>query len=327
MLYLDYSREEGQWIPNEYGGRENLEAIDFLKRMNILVHAEGGITLAEESTSFPGVSHPTYNNGLGFTFKWNMGWMHDTLDYMSKDSAYRKYHHNTLTFGLIYAFSENFALPFSHDEVVYGKGSMINKMPGDDWQKFANLRALYSLMYGYPGKKLNFMGGEIAQYAEWNHEGSIQWDLLENPKHQGIQFLIRDLNKLYTEHPALHETDCEAQGFEWIDCNDVEQSVISFYRYSLDRTSNCIVICNFTPLIRNNYIIGVNEPGSYRELLNSDDERYGGSGQGNQSHTTSEASSIVALNESAHSRTASLALTLPPLAVLILEWTGNPTKA
>ncbi|MFT5893365.1 MAG: 1,4-alpha-glucan branching enzyme [bacterium] len=327
MLYLDYSREQGQWIPNKHGGRENLEAIDFLKRMNILVHAEGGITLAEESTSFPGVSHPTYSNGLGFTFKWNMGWMHDTLDYMSKDAAYRKYHHNTLTFGLIYAFSENFALPFSHDEVVYGKGSMINKMPGDDWQKFANLRALYTLMFGYPGKKLNFMGGEIAQYSEWQHEGSIQWDLLGNPKHQGIQLLVRDLNKLYASHPALHETDCEAQGFEWIDCDDVEQSVISFYRYSLDRTSNCIVVCNFTPLIRNNYIIGVNEPGSYRELLNSDDERYGGSGQGNQTRSASKASPIVARNEITHSRPASLALTLPPLAVLILEWTGNPTKA
>jgi 1,4-alpha-glucan branching enzyme len=331
MLYLDYSREQGQWIPNKHGGRENLEAIDFLKRMNILVHAEGGITMAEESTSFPGVSHPTYDNGLGFTFKWNMGWMHDSLDYISKDAAYRKYYHNTLTFGLIYAFSENFALPFSHDEVVYGKGSMINKMPGDDWQKFANLRALYTLMFGYPGKKLNFMCGEIAQYAEWNHEGSIQWDLLESPKHHGIQLLVRDLNKLYAWHPALHETDCDAAGFEWIDCDDVEQSVISFYRYTLDRASNCIVVCNFTPVIRSNYIIGVNEPGSYRELLNSDDERYGGSGQGNQSHSTTEASSvaspIVARNEGAHSRPASLALTLPPLAVLILEWTGNPTKA
>lgn len=325
MLYLDYSREEGQWIPNEHGGRENLEAIDFLKRMNILVHAEGGITLAEESTSFPGVSHPTYNNGLGFTFKWNMGWMHDTLDYMSKDAAYRKYHHNTLTFGLIYAFSENFTLPFSHDEVVYGKGSMINKMPGDDWQKFANLRALYTLMFGYPGKKLNFMGGEIAQYSEWQHEGSIEWDLLEDPKHQGVQLLVRDLNKLYARHPALHETDCDAQGFEWIDCNDVDQSVISFYRYSLDRLRTCVVVCNFTPLIRTHYIVGVNEPGSYSELLNSDDERYGGSGQGNQSHATS--SSIIAKEEGAHSRPASLALTLPPLAVLILEWTGNTTEA
>lgn len=328
MLYLDYSREQGQWIPNKVGGRENLEAIDFLKRMNILVHAEGAITMAEESTSFPGVSHPTYNNGLGFTFKWNMGWMHDTLDYMSKDAAYRKYHHHSLTFGLLYAFSENFALPFSHDEVVYGKGSMINKMPGDDWQKFANLRALYTLMFGYPGKKLNFMGGEIAQYKEWQHEGSIHWDLLEDSKHKGVQLLMRDLNKLYASHAALHETDCEAAGFEWIDCNDVDQSIISFYRYSLDRACQCLVVCNFTPVMRNNYIVGVNEPGHYRELLNSDDEKYGGSGQGNHSKASaSKDSVIVASTRQAHSRPASLALTLPPLAVLILERTGNPTNA
>ena len=326
MLYLDYSREQGQWIPNRHGGRENLEAIDFLKRMNILVHAEGGITMAEESTSFPGVSHPTYNNGLGFTFKWNMGWMHDTLDYMSKDSAYRKYHHNNLTFGMIYAFSENFALPFSHDEVVHGKGSMINKMPGDDWQKFANLRALYAMMFGYPGKKLNFMGGEIGQYSEWQHDGSIQWHLLEQDKHQGVQLIVRDLNKLYTDHPALHETDCEAAGFEWIDCDDVDQSVISFYRYSADRSRHCIVVCNFTPMIRNGYSIGVNELGTYRELLNSDDERYGGSGQGNHPEGQINSENLEAQPISAHSRPASLALTLPPLGVLILERTGNPTK-
>ncbi len=324
MLYLDYSREQGQWIPNRHGGRENLEAIDFLKRMNILVHAEGGITMAEESTSFPGVSHPTYNNGLGFTFKWNMGWMHDTLDYMSKDAAYRKYHHNNLTFGMIYAFSENFTLPFSHDEVVYGKGSMINKMPGDDWQKFANLRALYAMMFSYPGKKLNFMGGEIGQYSEWQHDGSIQWHLLEEAKHQGLQLLVRDLNTLYKEHPALHETDCEAAGFEWIDCDDVEQSVVSFYRYSSDRARHCITVCNFTPVIRNSYVIGVNEIGNYREILNSDDERYGGSGQGNHS---SNGANLTAKSTGAHSRPASLALTLPPLGVLILEWTGNPTEA
>lgn len=324
MLYLDYSREQGQWIPNRFGGRENLEAIEFLKRMNILVHEHDGFTLAEESTSFPGVSHPTYNNGLGFTFKWNMGWMHDMLEYMSKDSAYRKYHHNSLTFGLIYAFSENFCLPFSHDEVVYGKGSMINKMPGDDWQKFANLRALYALMFGYPGKKLNFMGGEIAQYDEWSHEGSIQWHLLEQPKHQGVQLLMRDLNALYSSHPALHETDCDGLGFEWIDCDDVEQSIVSFYRYSSDRSHSCIVVCNFTPMIRNHYIIGVNEPGEYRELINSDDERYGGSGQGNHSESTTL---LQSLPGSAHNRPASLSLTLPPLAVLILEQTGNSTMA
>ena len=339
MLYLDYSREQGQWIPNRFGGRENLEAIDFLKRMNILVHAEGGMTLAEESTSFPGVSHPTYNNGLGFTFKWNMGWMHDMLDYMSKDSAYRKYHHNSLTFGMIYAFSENFCLPFSHDEVVYGKGSMINKMPGDDWQKFANLRALYGMMWSYPGKKLNFMGGEIAQYGEWQHSGSIQWHLLDQAKHQGILRLVRDLNHLYQKHPALYETDCDAEGFEWIDCDDHEQSVISFYRYSADRKRSCITICNFTPVIRTQYVVGVNELGDYRELINTDSEYYGGSGQSNQvvasvvpaigaspadgaDSSQPEASPSQAHDEAAHNRPACLKLTLPPLAVLILEHTG-----
>ncbi len=329
MLYLDYSREDGEWIPNELGGRENLEAIEFLKRMNILVHAEGGFTLAEESTSFPGVSHPTYNSGLGFTFKWNMGWMHDMLDYMSKDAAYRKYHHNNLTFGMIYAFSENFALPFSHDEVVYGKGSMINKMPGDDWQKFANLRALYALMFGYPGKKLNFMGGEIAQYSEWQHDGSIHWHLLEQAKHRGVLDLVKDLNQLYREHPALHETDCDGQGFEWIDCDDIEQSVISFYRYSNDRTRSCITICNFTPVIRQGYTIGVNEPGVYRELINTDQERYGGSGQVNllPPSGNSPNAGAIADAQGAHSRPASLTLTIPPLGVLILERTGNSTDA
>lgn len=323
MLYLDYSREQGQWIPNRFGGRENLEAIEFLKQMNILVHAEGGITMAEESTSFPGVSHPTYNNGLGFTFKWNMGWMHDMLEYMSKDAAYRKYHHNSLTFGMIYAFSENFALPFSHDEVVHGKGSMINKMPGDDWQKFANLRALYGMMFSYPGKKLNFMGGEIAQYSEWAHADSIQWHLLEEAKHSGVQRLVRDLNKLYTEHPALHETDCDAEGFEWIDCDDIEQSVIAYYRYSSDRKRSCIIVCNFTPVIRSNYTIGVNETGSYRELINTDQECYGGSGQGNHAHLGDNSDVITARAVAAHSRPASVSLTLPPLGVVILEQTGT----
>ncbi len=323
MLYLDYSREQGQWIPNRFGGRENLEAIEFLKQMNVLVHAEGGITMAEESTSFPGVSHPTYNNGLGFTFKWNMGWMHDMLEYMSKDAAYRKYHHNSLTFGMIYAFSENFTLPFSHDEVVHGKGSMINKMPGDDWQKFANLRALYGMMFSYPGKKLNFMGGEIAQYSEWAHADSIQWHLLEEAKHSGVQRLVRDLNKLYAEHPALHETDCDSAGFEWIDCDDIEQSVIAYYRYSNDRKRSCIIVCNFTPVIRSNYTIGVNETGSYRELINTDQECYGGSGQGNHALSGDNSDAITARAVAAHSRPASVSLTLPPLGVVILEQTGT----
>ena len=335
MLYLDYSREEGQWIPNRYGGRENLEAIDFLKRMNELVHAEGGITMAEESTSFPQVSHPTYNGGLGFTFKWNMGWMHDMLEYMSKDPAYRKYHHNNLTFGMIYAFSENFTLPFSHDEVVYGKGSMINKMPGDEWQKFANLRSLYAMMFGYPGKKLNFMGGEIGQYSEWDHSSSIHWDLLEDSKHQGVLSLIRDLNALYRDHPALHETDCDGRGFEWIDCDDIEQSVISFYRYSEDKSRSCIVVCNFTPVIRRDYRIGVNQRGHYTELMNTDDEHYGGSGQSNMQPTTASVTQQQKLTGAAdsamktasihtddialHERPASLSLLLPPLGVVILE--------
>lgn len=327
MLYLDYSREEGQWIPNQYGGRENLEAIEFLKRMNELVHAEGGITMAEESTSFPQVSHPTYNGGLGFTFKWNMGWMHDMLEYMSKDAAYRKYHHNSLTFGMIYAFSENFTLPFSHDEVVYGKGSMINKMPGDDWQKFANLRALYGMMFGYPGKKLNFMGGEIAQYREWDHSGSIHWHLLDEPKHAGVLKLVQDLNQLYTSHPALYETDCDGRGFEWIDCDDVEQSVVSFYRYSADKKLSCVVICNFTPVVRHNYRIGVDVAGSFRLLVNTDDTQYGGSGQMPQSPETPQAQGssnaagdmLVAEEVEQHQRPASLSLTLPPLSVLLVE--------
>ncbi|MBX2881684.1 MAG: 1,4-alpha-glucan branching protein GlgB [Granulosicoccus sp.] len=316
MLYLDYSREEGQWIPNRYGGRENLEAIDFLKHMNEQVHEAGGITLAEESTSFPQVSHPTYNGGLGFTFKWNMGWMHDMLEYMSKDPAYRKYHHNSLTFGLLYAFSENFTLPFSHDEVVYGKGSMINKMPGDDWQKFANLRALYGFMFAYPGKKLNFMGGEIAQYDEWQHDDSIKWDLLQQHKHRGVQQLIRDLNSLYRKHPALYETDCDGRGFEWIDCEDVGQSVISFYRYSLNRQRSCVMVANLTPVVRHNYQIGVDQVGSYRQLINTDQAHYGGSTD------VATLQVYMAHEGQIHQRAASLTLNLPPLAVMILEHTG-----
>ena len=312
MLYLDYSRDDGEWVPNEFGGRENLHAIAFLKRMNELVHAEGGITLAEESTSFPGVSHPTFNDGLGFTFKWNMGWMHDMLEYMGKDPAYRKYHHNNLTFGLLYAFSENFVLPFSHDEVVYGKGSMLNKMPGDEWQKFANLRSCYSLMFSYPGKKLLFMGCELAQRDEWHHDGSVHWDLLEHPTHNGMLQLVHDLNDLYRKHPALHETDCLTSGFEWVDCEDISQSIISFYRYSEDRQQATITVCNFTPLVRKDYRIGVNTPGRYRELINTDAQIYGGAGHGNFGE-------ILTDNIPCHNRQHSLSLTLPPLAVLILE--------
>ena len=311
MLYLDYSREQGQWIPNEHGGRENLEAIEFLKRMNELVHAEGGITLAEESTSFPAVSHPTFNGGLGFTFKWNMGWMHDTLDYLSKDAAYRKYHHNSLTFGMIYAFSENFLLPFSHDEVVYGKGSMINNMPGDDWQKMANLRLCYAYTHSYPGKKLMFMGCEIAQSSEWDHNGSVHWDALNNNANLQVQSLVRDLNALHQSEAALHETDCNSAGFEWIDCDDSEQSVIAFYRYSADRKNNIVTVCNFTPVVRHNYRIGVNDLGEYQEIINTDASCYGGSGVRNLA-------SISSTSESIHNRPHSIELTLPPLALVML---------
>jgi len=320
MLYLDYSRNDGEWIPNQYGGRENLEAIAFLKRMNELVHAEGAMTLAEESTSFPRVSHPTWADGLGFTFKWNMGWMHDILEFASLDPAYRKYHHDNLTFGMIYAFSENFLLPFSHDEVVYGKGSMIGKMPGDEWQKFANLRALYTMMFTYPGKKLNFMGSEFAQNAEWAHDGSLHWHLLEQALHSGMQALVRDLNALYKDMQALHETDCDGRGFEWIDCQDSAQSIISYYRYSLDRKKATVTVCNFTPIVRYDYRIGVDKPGRYMERLNSDARKYGGSGTNCGTDTEAgSGGSLLAREEPHHERPCSLELALPPLGVLVLE--------
>lgn len=311
MLYLDYSREEGQWIPNQHGGRENLEAIELLKRMNELVHAEGGITFAEESTSFPLVSRPTFDGGLGFTFKWNMGWMHDILDYMQKDPAFRRYHQDSLTFGLLYAFTENFTLPFSHDEVVHGKGSMIRKMPGDDWQRFANLRALYGMMWGYPGKKLNFMGNEFAQWSEWQHDHSLDWHVLEHAPHQGMLALIDALNAVYRERPSLHAYDCDAQGFEWIDCADAEQSIVSWYRRAPGHAPS-IVVMNLTPVVRTDYRIGVDEPGPYRELVNTDDTRFGGSGQHNS------AENLMAHEQAAHGRAHSLSLTLPPLSALIL---------
>ncbi len=313
MLYLDYSREEGQWIPNQHGGRENLEAMAFLKRMNELVHAEGGITLAEESTSFPGVSHPQQENGLGFTFKWNMGWMHDTLSYISKDSAYRKYHHNDLTFGLTYAFSENFLLPISHDEVVYGKGSLLGKMPGDEWQRYANLRAFFAYMYMYPGKKLMFMGSEIAQQAEWSHDSQVHWNLLDSDANKNMLTLVRDLNNLYQSQPSLYEGDCNADGFDWIDCADAEQSVISFYRYaSGNRADKTIVVCNFTPVPRHDYKIGIDDAGEYVEVLNTDAAFYGGTDTGNLGRVTSDA-------EPCHGRANSLSLTLPALSVIALR--------
>ena len=306
MLYLDYSRKAGEWVPNEFGGRENLEAIAFLKRMNEWVHAAGGFTMAEESTSFPRVSHPTYDDGLGFTFKWNMGWMHDTLDYFSKDPIYRQHHQNNLTFGLMYAFSENFALPFSHDEVVHGKGSMIGKMPGDEWQKFANLRALYAFMYTYPGKKLNFMGGEFAQHHEWQHDGSLHWHLASEALHDGMSRLVGDLNRLYSSTAALYETDCSADGFEWIACDDNANSVVAFCRYSSDRSRTVLTLCNFTPVVHDAYRFQLQRSGTYKEIFNSDATIYGGSGVGNFGAITTD-------------EQASLSVTLPPLACVIFE--------
>ncbi len=311
MLYLDYSREDGEWIPNEHGGRENLEAIEFLKRMNELVHVEGGLTFAEESTSFPQVSRPTYDGGLGFTFKWNMGWMHDTLEYMKKDPAFRRYHQDSLTFGMLYAFSENFVLPLSHDEVVHGKGSMIQKMPGDDWQRFANLRTLYGMMWAYPGKKLNFMGGEFAQWQEWQHDHSLDWHLLEYPAHQGVLTLVDELNTLYKSRRSLHVNDCDHSGFEWIDCADADHSVISWYRRA-EGESPTVVVLNLTPVIRSDYRIGVDTPGRYRELINTDEQRFGGSGQRNSEER------LLAGDIGAHGRASSLNLLLPPLSALIL---------
>ena len=318
MLYLDYSRKEGDWIPNRFGGRENLEAIDFLRRMNEAVYARGNgaFTVAEESTAWPMVSRPTYVGGLGFGYKWNMGWMHDTLLYMGKDPVYRKHHHGSLTFGLLYAFSENFILPLSHDEVAHGKGSLLTKMPGDRWQKFANLRSYLTFMYTMPGKKLLFMGGEFAQEREWNHDIGLDWQLLDSPMHAGVHRLVGDLNHLYRSIPALHELDCEPEGFEWIDCDDTEQSVISYIRRGKDRNQLVVIVCNFTPVVRRNYRIGVSRGGYYRERVNTDSEVYGGGNVGNLGGGVAEAVPC-------HDQPFSLALTLPPLAALIFTSQGS----
>jgi 1,4-alpha-glucan branching enzyme len=318
MLYLDYSRKPGEWIPNAFGGNENLDAIALLKRMNELAfgQAEGATTVAEESTAWPSVSRPVYLGGLGFGYKWNMGWMHDTLEYVRLDPAYRKYHHHHLTFGLIYAFSENFVLPLSHDEVVHGKGSLLGKMPGDRWQKFANLRAYYGFMFAHPGKKLLFMGGEIAQEREWNHDSSLDWHLLDDPMHRGVQALMRDLNHLYRELPALHELDCEAAGFEWLELHDSDQSVLAFLRRAADPARIAVVLCNFTPVPRQEYRIGVPFGGHYRERINTDASLYGGSNLGNYGGVGAE-------EYSSHGRPYSLRLTLPPLATVILEHQPN----
>ncbi len=313
MLYLDYSRDEGEWIPNQYGGRENLDAIDFVRRTNAEVgdRTPGAVTIAEESTAFPGVSRPVEDGGLGFDFKWNMGWMHDSLSYMQQEPIYRKYSHGQMTFSIHYAWSENFVLPISHDEVVHGKGSLLNKMPGDRWQKFANLRAYLAFMWTHPGKKLLFMGCEFGQEREWNHDVSLDWHLLGDPAHAGTQSLVRDLNTIYREVPALHQLDCDPSGFEWIDHGDDDRSIFAFLRKGLDGTPPALVIANMTPVVRENYRIGVPLDGAWRERLNSDAEGYGGSNVGNGGQVT-------ARHEESHGLPQSLVLTLPPLATLIL---------
>jgi 1,4-alpha-glucan branching enzyme len=317
MLYLDYSREEGEWIPNEYGGRENLGAISFMRRLNEEIYGTYPDVqiIAEESTSWPMVSRPTYVGGLGFGMKWDMGWMHDTLVYMSKNPIYRKYHHNQLTFRLLYAFNENFVLPLSHDEVVHGKGSLLGKMPGDDWQKFANLRLLFGHMYAQPAKKLLFMGGEFGQWSEWYHEESLDWHLLEFPLHAGLQRWVKELNRTYRTETALYELDFDPAGFEWIDCNDTQQSTLSLIRKSRSTSEIILVVLNFTPTPQYNYQVGAPRGGLWQEILNSDAEEYGGSGHGNFG-------GIEAVPIEIHGRPYSLKLTLPPLGAVFFKSEG-----
>lgn len=318
MLYLDYSREEGEWIPNEYGGRENLGAISFMRRLNEEIYSTypDVQTIAEESTAWPMVSRPTYVGGLGFGMKWDMGWMHDTLVYMSKNPIYRKYHHNQLTFRLLYAFNENFVLPLSHDEVVHGKGSLLGKMPGDDWQKFANLRLLFGHMYAQPAKKLLFMGGEFGQWNEWYHEESLDWHLLEFPLHAGLQRWVQELNRTYRTEKALYELDFDPAGFEWIDCNDTQQSTLSLIRKSRSTSEIILTVLNFTPTPQYNYQVGVPRGGFWQEILNSDAEEYGGSGHGNFG-------GIEAVPIEIHGRPYSLKLTLPPLGAVFFKSDGE----
>ena len=314
MLYRDYSRKEGEWIPNKFGGRENLEAIDLLKRVNTLAYAEnpGIMTVAEESTSFPKVSTPVDAGGLGFGYKWNMGWMNDTLIYIEMDPIHRKYHHDEMTRGITYSFSENFILPISHDEVVHGKGSMLEKMPGNEWEKFANLRAYYAFMWGHPGKKLLFMGCEFAQPAEWNHDAQLDWDAAQKPLHKGIQNLVRDLNNLYRNTSALHVKDCTHDGFEWINCNDAENSTLSFVRHGNAGDPPVVVVFNFTPIERTHFKIGVPETGHWSEVLNSDAENYGGENRGNLGGVNAD-------DAGWHGQKASISITLPPLSVLFFQ--------
>ncbi|WP_126975145.1 1,4-alpha-glucan branching protein GlgB [Frigidibacter oleivorans] len=314
MLYRDYSRPEGEWVPNVHGGRENLEASAFLREMNSAVYADlpGSMTVAEESTSFPGVSRPVHEGGLGFGFKWNMGWMNDTLDYIARDPVHRRWHHDQLTFGMVYAWSENFILPISHDEVVHGKGSMIGKMPGSPWEKFANLRAYYGFMWGHPGKKLLFMGQEFAQGREWNHDTSLDWHQLEDPQHAGIQRLVRDLNRLYRDTPALHVHDSRPEGFRWIDADNRDQSVLAFARCGRRGDAPVVVVCNFTPVERTGFRLGFPEQGRWSEVLNTDAAIYGGANRGNLGGVLTE-------DVASHGLQQSALLTLPPLSVVMFR--------
>jgi 1,4-alpha-glucan branching enzyme len=311
MLYLDYSRREGEWVPNQYGGRENLEAIAFLREFNEALHSDhpGVLTIAEESTAWPGVSRPTSTGGLGFTFKWNMGWMHDTLDYMSKDSVFRRYHHHQMTFGLWYAWSENFVLPLSHDEVVHQKSSLLSKMPGDRWQQFANLRALFGWMWAHPGKKLLFMGGELGQWAEWSHRQSLDWHLLEHPEHLGVQRLVKDVGARYLESPALWQRDNRPEGFRWIDAGNADQNILSFVRYDAAGRPGIVCVANFSPVTHHDFRVGVPLAGRWREVLNTDSAEYGGSNQSNLG-------GVVAEPVGWHGLPFSVPVTVPPLAVV-----------
>src|SRR5579871_125988 len=321
MIYLDYSRKEGEWIPNRFGGRENLEAIDFIKQMNELTHRyhPGTLTIAEESTAWPMVSRPTYVGGLGFEYKWNMGWMHDLLDYFQADPIYRRYRQDRITFSLMYAFSENFILPLSHDEVVHLKHSLLDKMPGDVWQKFANLRALYGFMYGHPGKKLLFMGGEFGQWHEWAYQSSLDWHLLDYEPHQKLQRFVKDLNHLYLKEPSLYEVDTDWQGFDWIDFRDADNSVVAFLRKAKDPEDSLLFVCNFTPVPRHGYRLGVPRAGFYEEILNSDSELFGGSNVGNAGGVQTE-------DVESHAHPYSLRLTLPPLAVIVMKAKAQPAS-
>ena len=314
MLYRDYSRPEGEWVPNQYGGRENLEAIGFFHELSraITARVPGAVLIAEESTAFPGVSRPVDEGGLGFDYKWNMGWMHDSLHYMEEEPVYRRWHHGEITFGLVYAFSEKFVLPLSHDEVVYGKGSLIRKMPGDEWQKFANLRAYFGFMWTHPGKKLLFMGGEFAQWREWNHDAGLDWFLLDQPLHRGVQGLLCDLNAAYRANPSLHVKDADPSGFRWIVMDDAAQSVYAYIRTGNDGDAPVLVVCNFTPLPRYEYRLGVPVSGPWQEIVNTDAAAYGGSNVGNSG-------TVHASGESSHDQPASLSLTLPPLSTIILR--------